>query len=139
MVSFHVSSGVVDLAWPAGSEASSGDQAELLDLASPSSPALHHLRRAPTGQTRRRTKSDLQLPQEVESFLVVPAASFLSSGTEALFPVLYSKANNQQLAKKQTVKNDSWSFKKQNSTPLVECRQQPWVQDVFFWLPAVVP
>lgn len=47
---------------------------------------------------RRRTKCDLQLPLEVESFLVVLAASFPSSGTEALFLVLYMKANNQQLA-----------------------------------------
>lgn len=28
---------------------------------------------------------------------------------------------------------------KKTCAPLVECRQQPWVQDVFLWLPAVVP
>lgn len=94
MASSHASFCVEDLAWPAGSEASSGGQAGLLDLASPFSPAHHHLRKAPTDQTRRRTKSVLQLPQEVESFLVVLSAFFLSSGTEVLFPVLYRKANN---------------------------------------------
>lgn len=41
-------------------------------------------------------RSDLQTPQEAESFWVVPAASSLSSGTEALVPVLYRTADNQQ-------------------------------------------
>lgn len=138
MVSSHASACVGNLAWPAGSEASSGGQAGLLDLASPFSPALHHLRRGLTGQTRRRRKSDLQLPQEVESFLDVLVASFLSSGTEALFPVLYRKANNWQSATKQLKMTVGLSAKKTRA-PLVECGQQPWVQDVFLWLPAVVP
>lgn len=51
-------------------------------------------------------KRDLQTPQEVESFWVVLAASSLSSGTEALVPVLYRKANNQQTSGK-NIESDS--------------------------------
>lgn len=45
-------------------------------------------------------KRDLQIPQEVGSFLAVLGAFFLSSETEALVPVLYTEANNWQSANK---------------------------------------
>lgn len=85
-------------------------------------------------------KRDLQIPQEVGSFLVVLAASFLSSGTEALVPVLYTEANNWQSANKREEHKKVTVGHKSVKThpPFVECSQQPWVQDVFLRLPAVV-